>query len=79
MNNNGTNIFGRIEITLLLLKFIWIEKNVAMIDILLSKEKEWEHHIIGSNLLTSNIDRYKEISNSFKTAIQNIFWKEVGK
>jgi hypothetical protein len=77
MNNKGTNFVERIKITLLLLQFIWKESNVAMIDIMLSKDKEWEHHIIASNLLTVNRDRYKEIIKSFKIVIEKIFWSEV--
>jgi len=77
MNNNGTNIIDRIKITMLLLGFIWVDKDVAMIDIMLSKEKEWEHHIIGSNLLTVNRERAKEVTKSFKKAIENMFWSGI--
>jgi len=77
MNNKGTNIIDRIRITFLLLQFVWARKDVAMIDIMLSKEKKWEHHIIASNLLTTNRNRYKEIIKSFKVVIEKIFWSEV--
>jgi hypothetical protein len=77
MDNKGTTFTDRIRITLLLLDFIWRKDNVAMIDIMLNKEKKWEHHIIASNLLTTNRDRSKEMVKSFKTVIENIFLSEI--
>ena len=77
MNNKGATFIDRIKITLLLLNFIWREDNVAMIDIMLSKENEWEHNVITSNLLTKNRNRVKEMVSSFKKVLENIFWTEV--
>ena len=77
MDNKGTTFTDRIKITLLLLDFIWRKDNVAMIDIMLKTDIEWEHHIIASNLLTTNRDRSKEIIKSFKDVINGIFFSEI--
>lgn len=79
MNNKGTSIFNRVEITLMLLRFIWFEKNVAMIDVLLNEKDEWVHHIVSSNLLMTNTSRVKEIVKSFKVSLEYIFERELSK
>lgn len=77
MDNKGTSFIDRIKITLMMLEFIWKRDDVAMIDILIAKKEEWEHHIITSNILTSNKHRVKEIVKSFKDVLEQIFWSEI--
>lgn len=77
MNNKGMSFMDRIEITLLLLRFIWVSKNVAMVDIMLSEKDNWVHHIIGSDLLMTNKKRVREIVKSFKDVLEAMFVCEI--